>query len=264
MSIFDKHANSIHLDKVQNYYSKVLQSTADLKSSACCSTETVPEHIKPILSKIHSEVVSRFYGCGIPVPPAAEGCTAIDLGCGTGRDVFLLSAQVGPQGRVIGIDMTDDQLAVARRHVEFHTKEFGFAAPNVDFRKGFIEDLRHADIADNSIDLVVSNCVINLSPAKRQVFSEIMRVLKPGGELFFSDIFCDRRLPEECSNDPVLLGECLGGAMYKEDFRRLMFELGQPDLRVMSSTEVTTHDPTIPRSNVKSAMLASFQSHSVY
>lgn len=100
-------------------------------------------------------------------------------------------------------------------------------------------------IADNSIDAVVSNCVINLSPEKPRVLSEIFRVLKPGGELYFSDVFADRRIPAALRQDPVLLGECLGGALYWEDFRRILYDLGCPDVRIVKQNPVSLDDPEI-------------------
>lgn len=120
----------------------------------------------------------------------------MDLGCGTGRDCYLASAMVGKNGQVIGIDMTDEQLEVANKHKEYHREAFGLGKSNVDFRKGVIEDLKSSGLEDNSVDVVISNCVINLSASKEQVFKEIWRVLKPGGELYFSDVFSDRRIPQ--------------------------------------------------------------------
>jgi arsenite methyltransferase len=146
---------------------------------------------------------------------------------------------------VIGVDMTSEQLEMARRHEEYHRKEFGYSSSNVKFVQGYIEDLSGAGIEAESIDLVVSNCVTNLSPDKPQLFREIWKALKPGGELYFSDVFVDRRLPAHCAEDPVLLGECLGAAMHTEDFRRLMAELGCPDIRRISSTPMTISDPVI-------------------
>jgi len=214
------------LATVREYYGRILKGSKDLKTSACCSTESFPPEHRAILDEIDSEILERFYGCGSPIPAAIEGCTVLDLGCGSGRDVYLASKLVGPDGLVIGIDMTDEQLSVARRHLESQTSRFGFKKPNVDFRHGYIEDLAACGIADNSIDLVISNCVINLSPDKEQVFREIFRVLKPGGELYFADVFADRRMPRGLGNDPLLYGECLGGALYLEDFRRLLRSLG--------------------------------------
>ena len=221
---------------VQEYYGKVLQSTADLQTGACCTAEAMPAYLLPILRDLHDEVRDRFYGCGSPIPPALQGATVLDLGCGSGRDVYLLSKLVGASGHVIGIDMTDEQLAVARRHQDYHAQKFGHA--NVDFRHGYIEDLAAAGIADASVDVVVSNCVLNLSPDKPRVFREIFRVLKPGGELYFSDVFADRRVPEALARDPLMLGECLGGALYTEDFRRLMAQVGCSDARVCKSAPI--------------------------
>jgi arsenite methyltransferase len=227
---------------VQDYYGKVLKSSADLKTS-CCTAEALPVHLRALLKDVHPEVQDRFYGCGSPLPPALEGAAVLDLGCGSGRDCYLLSRLVGPQGRVIGVDMTEEQLAVARKHREWHAKRYGYA--NVEFRQGYIEDLAAAGIADASVDVVVSNCVLNLSPDKPRVFREIFRVLKPGGELYFSDVFADRRVPGELASDPVLVGECLGGALYIEDFRRLMAQVGCLDARVCKSTSIALNNPEI-------------------
>ena len=232
-------------ESVRNYYGQVLQSSKDLKTSACCSIDAMPAHLKPILAELHPEVVERFYGCGSPLPPALTGCTVLDLGCGTGRDCYLLSKLVGEQGRVIGVDMTPEQLEIAMRHRAWHANRFGYEHSNVDFLYGHIENLATLGIADNSIDVVVSNCVINLSPEKPQVMAEIFRVLKPGGELYFSDVFADRRIPAALRNDPVLLGECLGGAMYWEDFRRTLYDLGCLDVRTIKQSAITLDDPEV-------------------
>lgn len=234
-------ADSI-LESVRTYYGSVLQGTKDLRSNACCTTESIPDHVRAVLREIDTEIIDRFYGCGSPIPLALDGCTVLDLGCGTGRDVYVASRLVGPKGRAIGIDMTEEQLEVARRHVDAHTSRFGYDAPNVDFRTGYIEDLRTAGIDNDSVDVVISNCVVNLSPHKRRVFEEIFRVLKPGGELYFSDVFADRRIPAEISADPVLRGECLGGALYTEDFRRLLRDVGCLDSRVVSSCPIEIED----------------------
>lgn len=233
------------LDKVREYYGKTLQTKDDLKTGACCSADAMPPHVRAVLPLIDREVVEKFYGCGSPIPLELAGRTVLDLGCGTGRDVFLVSKLVGAEGSVIGVDMTDEQLAVARTHAADQAKRFGYAKPNTDFRQGFIEDLQSVGLADASVDVVISNCVINLSPEKRRVFSEILRVLKPGGELYFSDIFADRRIPESMQADPVLRGECLSGALYVEDFRRMMAELGCPDYRIVARSPVALHDALI-------------------
>ena len=232
-------------ESVQNYYGQVLKSSQDLKTSACCTLDEMPNYLKALLSDLHPEIVARYYGCGTPLPPLLEGCTVLDLGCGTGRDCYLLSRLVGESGHVIGIDMTEEQLAVAKQHCDWHAERYGYASSNVEFKQGYMEDLATAGVADNSIDVVVSNCVINLSPDKKQVLSEILRVLKPGGEIYFSDVYSDRRIPQALKIEPVLLGECLGGALYWEDFRRIMQELGCPDVRVVKQSPITLEDPEV-------------------
>lgn len=224
-------------DAVKEYYGSVLQSSDDLKTNACCcAAESIPASVKEALKEINDDVTNRFYGCGSPLPPLLEGCTVLDLGCGTGRDVYVASKLAGPNGRVIGVDMTDEQLDVANRNIDSQMERFGFDKPNVAFHKGYMEDLAAIGIEDNSVDVVMSNCVINLSPDKPSVFKEIFRVLKPGGELIFSDVFSGSRIAKDLQADPVLHGECLSGAMYYEDFRRMLQDLGIHDYRTVSSS----------------------------
>jgi len=225
-------------DHVKDYYGNVLQSSKDLKTSACCPSGAMPPHHQDVLSEIEPEIRDKFYGCGSPIPPLLEGCVVLDLGCGTGRDVYLASRLVGPCGHVIGVDMTENQLTVARRHLDRQMTIFGYDRPNVEFHQGYIEDLQSLGIADHSVDIVMSNCVLNLAADKSRVFSEIFRVLKPGGELYFSDVFTSCRVPEALKQDPVLYGECLSGALYPEDFRRLLSDLGIRDYRVMSRSPI--------------------------
>jgi SAM-dependent methyltransferase len=160
--------------------------------------------------------------------------TVLDLGCGTGRDVYIASKLAGEKGSAIGIDMTTEQIETAKKYQEEHRERFGFKSTNVKFFQGYIEDLKSLGIEDSSVDVVISNCVINLSPAKELVFKEIFRILKPGGELYFSDIFANRRISESLATDPVLRGECLSGALYIEDFRRIMESCGWADFRYTS------------------------------
>ena len=230
---------SVSHEEIEAYYANVtVKEKGEMATHTCaCGTESMPKYLRKIAAEIPEEVTSRFYGCGSPLPPALEGCTVLDLGCGTGRDVFLASKLVGPSGKVIGVDMTEEQLDIAEAHHAEIAEKWGF--DNVEFKHGYIEDLASLGIEDGSVDVVISNCVINLSPDKEAVFSEIWRVLKRGGELYFSDIFADRRVPEEIGSDPLLVGECLGGALYLEDFRRLMRKCGWEDFRYMSSSAAT-------------------------
>lgn len=231
---------------LKEYYGKVLSHSDDLQTNACCSdTKTMPPSIRRILSDIHEDVLARFYGCGSPIPALLEGMTVLDLGCGTGRDAYILSSLVGPSGHVIGVDMTEEQLAVAHRTEDYHREIFGYKQANTDFYLGFIEDLQSIGIEDASVDVVVSNCVINLSPEKEAVFSEIFRVLKPGGELYFSDVFSSSRIPESLRDDPMLHGECLSGAMYTEDFRRMLAGFGCLDVRQISKAPITIDNPEL-------------------
>ena len=233
---------SIH-EQVKKYYGEILSSSDDLKTNACCcSEERPPKYVLDVIPDIADEVIEKFYGCGSPIPCALEGCTVVDLGCGVGRDVYILSKLVGPNGRVIGVDMTPSQLEVAKRHQQEQAERFGFEESNVEFMNGYIEDLESLGIEDNSVDLVVSNCVINLTPFKEQVLKEIYRVLKPGGELYFSDVFCDRRMPADLINDPVLRGECLGGAIYIDDFRRMMQRIGWKSFIYTSIDDIHVND----------------------
>ena len=219
---------------VKEYYGKTLQSNEDLLSGACCALDKPPAEVRNVLPLIADEILTKFYGCGSPLPPLLEDMTVLDLGCGTGRDVYIASKLVGGAGRSIGVDMTTEQIEVARKYQDEQRERFGYKSSNVTLLQGYIEDLKSLGIEDNSVDVVISNCVINLSPAKEQVFKEIYRVLKPGGELFFADVFSDRRIPDLLANDPVLHGECLGGALYTEDFRRIMQKCGWADFRYTS------------------------------
>ena len=212
-------------EEVRRYYGEILQNSDDLSTDACaCASAAPPKYVIDALKNVDDEIIARFYGCGSPIPPALEGATVLDLGCGTGRDVYVASQLVGEQGKVIGIDMTPSQLEFAQSYEAAQMQRFGFGQSNVEFVEGFIEDMHM--VPDESVDVVISNCVVNLSPFKKQLFKEVFRVLKPGGELYFSDVFCDRRVPEGFYDDPILRGECLSGAMYIEDFRRMLADYG--------------------------------------
>lgn len=213
--------------KVQEYYGTTVKQTEDLIYDACCTTDYDPK----LLKALTSEVRSKQYGCGSPTPDAVFGHTLLDLGCGAGADVFIASQLVGEAGHVIGVDMTDEQLEVAERNIAPIMKNLGYTKPNVEFIKGEIENL---DIPDESVDCVISNCVINLSTDKTAVFREIHRVLKPGGEFLISDIVADRRIPKALRSDAKLYSECLTGADYEGDFIRRMRAAGFNDVRQTS------------------------------
>ncbi len=165
-------------------------------------------------------------GCGNPVALASlkPGETVVDLGSGGGFDCFLAAEQVGKAGHVIGVDMTSDMISKARKNAE------GMDELNVEFRLGEIENL---PVADNTADIIMSNCVINLSPAKGRVYRESLRVLKPGGRLAISDIVATTQLPDEIRNDLELVGACVGGAATIEDTKASLKEAGFQDIKIV-------------------------------
>lgn len=230
---------SVHVD-VKDYYGKRLQTQKDLQTNACLApTRPVPSFIREALKKVHPEVSDKYYGCGLVVPECLEGCRILDLGSGSGRDCYMLSQLVGENGHVTGIDMTEGQLEVARTYIDYHMKEFGFKKPNVDYVQGYIEALTEAGLPKNSFDIVISNCVVNLSPDKKRVLAEAYSVLKDGGELYFSDVYSSARLPEEIKTHKVLWGECLGGALWWKDLLQLADEVGFSPPRLVTAAIIT-------------------------
>ena len=228
---------------VQDYYGQQLTGTADLKTSACCDAEAMPTWLRPLLAKVHPEVSDHYYGCGLICPPLLRDCRILDLGSGSGRDVYLLAQLVGAQGSVVGVDMTTEQLVIARRHEEYHAEQFGH--DNVSFLEGTIENLEQLPLEPGSFDVIVSNCVLNLSIDKAAVLRGVQRLLKPGGEFYFSDVYVDRRLPESVIRHPVLYGECLGGALYWNDFLRLARAAGFADPRLVADRPIRITEPQI-------------------
>ena len=228
---------------VRERYAAGAKST---EARLCCPVDYVSEYLK----MIPQEVIERDYGCGDPSPYLCKGETVHDLGSGTGKTCFIAAQIVGPRGKVIGIDMTDEMLEVARRNAPVVAKRIGYA--NVEFCKGRIQDLaldleqldaelkrnpitdaasflaadelaaklriKHPLIASDCIDVVVSNCVLNLVEprSKRRLFDEIFRVLKKGGRAVICDIVSDEEVPEELQNDPELWSGCISGALTEE------------------------------------------------
>jgi SAM-dependent methyltransferase len=217
-------------EHLRAYYGRHLKKQSDLSQKACCTDATQQRHGE-ILKLIPEAVRERHYGCGCPIPgDDLTGLSVLDLGSGAGVDAFIVSHKVGPTGFVHGIDMTDEQLAVANGHAGEVARKFGLEQPNTRFHKDFIEVA--GPIPDNSIDLVISDCVINLSPRKDLVFQTIQRVLREGGEFYISDIAADRRVPDSIREDPELIAECLGGAQYEHDWFDQMRDAGFADPRV--------------------------------
>jgi len=225
------------LDNARDYYGKQLSGTDDLKTTACCTTDSIPTYVKEVLAEIHPEILTKYYGCGTAFPPDIHGLRVLDLGCGSGRDSYVMSKLVGAEGCVWGLDMTSEQIAVAQKHRQHMAGVFGYERSNVEFVQDVIENMdQHFTAA--SLDLVTSNCVINLLQDKGAVLAQIYGLLSQGGEFYFSDVYVDRRLPVEVQTHPVLHGECLGGALYVGDFVRLARQAGFNDPRLVATRAV--------------------------
>jgi SAM-dependent methyltransferase len=201
----DTRSSEVTHQLVQKAYGKVARNrkTCCAKPSCCgASEQAVPES-------------DLGLSCGDPVAFShiSPGDVVLDLGSGAGKDVFLAARKTGPKGRAIGVDMTGDMLALARKNAEKFRRTTGL--DNVEFREGRIEAL---PAPDASVDIVISNCVINLSTDKRRVFREAYRVLKAGGRLVVSDIVLDRPLPDALKDDEDLYTACIAGALPRKDY----------------------------------------------
>ncbi len=232
-------------ESVQHYYGEVIQRTEDLRTSACTTDTPLPARYRRALANVHDEVLARYYGCGLVCPPAINGLRVLDLGSGSGRDCYALAQLVGADGAVVGVDMTEAQLDVARRHLDWHRERFAYPQSNVAFHHGYLETLEDLPLADESFDLIISNCVINLALDKGAVLRNAWRLLKPGGEFYFADIYADRRVPASLAAEPVLYGECLGGALYWNDFLALARSAGFLDPRLVEDRPVAVTEEAI-------------------
>ena len=230
------------MESVKEYYGKILNKSSDLKTNACCTLIKYPKYVTEALGNIHHDVLSSYYGCGLVIPACLQNKTILDLGCGTGRDVYLLSQFVGENGKVYGVDMTDEQLNIARKFTEYHRDKNDFSKTNVEFYNGYIEKLDELGISTGSIDVIVSNCVVNLSPDKESVFRQAYDLLKEGGEFYFSDVYSSRRISQELKEDSVLWGECLSGALYWNDFLNLAKKCGFTDPRLVTNKPITVNN----------------------
>ena len=233
------------LDDVRNYYGNILKTSADLQTNACCTGAAMPPAIREILNLLAPEVVQRYYGCGLVVPALLDGLRVLDLGCGAGRDVYLLSRLVGEHGSVVGVDMTREQLDVAESYVDEHARRFGYRQSNVTFIEGELEQLDELGLEPGSFDLIVSNCVINLCRDKARVLQHAYALLKEGGELYFSDVYADRRVPAEVAQHPVLYSECLGGALYWNDLIGIARNAGFVDPRLVEDSRITVNNDAL-------------------
>ncbi|MBX2999372.1 MAG: arsenite methyltransferase [Caldilineaceae bacterium] len=212
--------------QVKEHYAKVAVESTSCCASSCCGQEPIGSQLYDgdSLALVPVEAANSSRGCGNPQEIAAlkQGEVVLDLGSGGGLDVLLAARQVGPTGFVYGVDMTDEMLELARRNAA------KMGATNVDFLKGHLEDL---PLADNTADVIISNCVVNLSPEKENTLSEAFRVLKPGGRLAISDIVVDGDLSglpvsEAQIRSGLSWAGCIAGALTVDEFTRLLIEAG--------------------------------------
>lgn len=234
---------------VRDRYARAAQqgSSCCQPATSCCGggreTEAISKHIGYTDQDLKAVPAGANLGlgCGNPLALASlrEGETVLDLGSGAGFDCFLAARQVGKKGKVIGVDMTPEMLDKARGNAQ--KGDF----TNVEFRLGEIENL---PVADNQVDIVISNCVINLSPAKEKVFREAFRVLKPGGRLMVSDIVLKKDLPEEIRNSVAAYTACVAGAVRKEKYLDCIRAAGFQEADVLAETnyplDIAVSDPT--------------------
>jgi radical SAM/Cys-rich protein len=158
-------------ESVKQYYGEELKGTTDLKTSACCTLDSIPEHMSKVLPYIAEEIKAKFYGCGSPIPLVLDNLKILDIGCGTGRDTYIMSKLVGENGFVYGIDMTENQIEVATRYIQEQTRRFGYKRPNVNFIQDYIENVGN-HFPEEFLDIVISNCVINLVEDKEPVLCD--------------------------------------------------------------------------------------------
>ncbi|MDO4291247.1 MAG: methyltransferase domain-containing protein [Eggerthellaceae bacterium] len=191
---------------------------------------TDPRYIRNLLPEVPEEVRDTFAGTGAALPPALEGCTVVVAGCGTGREAYLAAKLVGETGRVIGIDACAESLAVARKYAD--------AVANLEFREGRIDDAAAAGIEAESADVVIANCGLFTGECPRPLFEGIWNTLKMGGELYFTEVFANRRVEDAVKQNDAVRAAGLSRAVYQEDFRRMMAKVGWIDFRYMDSVRV--------------------------
>ena len=220
------------IDEITQKVSERYAKAARTGEQMCCPTSYDMGHLKTFIPE---EVLTISYGCGTPagLKTVQAGETVLDIGSGGGIDCFEASRLVGPAGRVIGIDMTDTMLDIARKNAAVVAANLGYASSNVEFRKGLADAM---PVDDGTVDLIISNCVINLAPDKRKVFREMYRVAKPGGRFTISDIVSDQTVPQYLVHDAQKWGDCLSGALTLTDYMNGMTAAGFLGIHLVKSS----------------------------
>ncbi|KAI7801057.1 hypothetical protein IRJ41_018277 [Triplophysa rosa] len=239
-------SSAVH-ENVKNYYGSRLETSEDLQTNAACVMPSRPlaKSACEALRQVHPDVCKRYFGCGLVIPEKLEGCKVLDLGSGSGRDCYVLSKLVGERGQVAGLDMTDEMIVASQQYAQYHQEKFGYSKANTVFVKGYMEKLSEAGIQSNSLDVVVSNCVICLCPDKKIVIKEAYKVLKEGGELYYSDMYASKVVPDSFKEDPVLWGEGMAGALYWQDLITLMKETGFSTPHLVAGSHIVVHNPEL-------------------
>ncbi|MBS1518170.1 MAG: arsenite methyltransferase [Bacteroidetes bacterium] len=233
-------------EMVKRKYSEIALQSREVNASSCCGAGGCSDEVYNIMTDDYDELkgynpdADLGLGCGLPTKFAGikEGDTVLDLGSGAGNDCFVARAETGAAGKVIGVDFSEAMVAKARLNAD--KQNFN----NIEFRIGEIEDL---PVNDGSVDVVVSNCVLNLVPEKLNAFSEIYRVLKPGGHFSISDIVLSGELPEKIQKAAEMYAGCVSGAIQKDEYLSLISKTGFDDVKIQKEKEIIIPDDILIR-----------------
>ncbi len=231
---------------VKEKYSEIANQSKETNETSCCGSGCCSNEVYTIMSDDYTNLegynpdADMGLGCGLPTQFAhmKKGDTIVDLGSGAGNDCFIARNAVGPEGKVIGIDMTEAMIAKARINAD------KLGLNNVEFRLGEIEDM---PMAANKADVVVSNCVLNLVPDKRKAFEEIKRVLKPGGHFSISDVVLKGELPENIKKASEMYAGCVAGALQKEEYMNIIHETGFTGVKIQKEKPIVIPDDILDK-----------------
>src|SRR5512142_2383843 len=221
----DQNADAVHKTVREHYAAQAVANSSCCGSDSCCDSSSSKLYPVDMLTELPQDITSFSLGCGDPITLAAllPGQTVLDLGSGGGLDCFLAARKVGETGHVIGVDMTPEMITKATAAAK------RLNVPNVEFRPGFLEEL---PVESNTVDVAISNCVINLAPDKSKVFAEVFRVLKPGAKMAVSDIVTDGPLPDDVKHSLSAWAGCVAGALDIRDYKAALSGAGFTQIEV--------------------------------